>query len=125
MYAAPRLCVFVARSLLLLAYNNYIQDLDLDFGDCLSFGAFVSATDPVTVLAIYHDLHVDQNLCATLFPVWSSRVVDARRVFGCSLLRHGHASWPHLAIASRGAKLYLCVMLTVFAVCVHCTSVGC
>lgn len=35
--------------------------------DCLFFGAIISATDPVTVLAIFHDLHVDVTLYALVF----------------------------------------------------------
>ena len=31
------------------------------------FGAMISATDPVTVLAIFNDLHVDVNLYALVF----------------------------------------------------------
>ncbi|XP_065180147.1 sodium/hydrogen exchanger 9-like [Sycon ciliatum] len=34
---------------------------------CLIFGALISATDPVTVLAIFHDLHVDVDLFAIVF----------------------------------------------------------
>ncbi|KAG8448293.1 hypothetical protein GDO86_015404 [Hymenochirus boettgeri] len=37
------------------------------FTDCLFFGAIISATDPVTVLAIFHELHVDVELYALLF----------------------------------------------------------
>lgn len=37
------------------------------FTDCLFFGAIVSATDPVTVLAIFHELQVDVDLYALLF----------------------------------------------------------
>ncbi|XP_070537705.1 sodium/hydrogen exchanger 6-like [Ptychodera flava] len=35
--------------------------------DCLFFGALISATDPVTVLAIFHDLHVDVDMYALVF----------------------------------------------------------
>ncbi|TRY74763.1 hypothetical protein TCAL_00731 [Tigriopus californicus] len=35
--------------------------------DALHFGAMISATDPVTVLAIFNDLHVDVNLYALVF----------------------------------------------------------
>ncbi|KAH8853292.1 Sodium/hydrogen exchanger 9 [Schistosoma japonicum] len=35
--------------------------------DCLLFGAIISATDPVTVLAIFSDLKVDVNLYALVF----------------------------------------------------------
>lgn len=34
---------------------------------CLTFGALISATDPVTVLAIFHELGVDPNLYAAVF----------------------------------------------------------
>eukprot|EP00039_Didymoeca_costata_P011351 m.158917 g.158917 ORF g.158917 m.158917 type:complete len:602 (+) comp15144_c0_seq1:203-2008(+) len=56
-----------ATGLLLMVYNKYIDDLGLSLADSLSFGAFISATDPVTVLAIYHDLHVDNTLYALVF----------------------------------------------------------
>jgi len=35
--------------------------------DTLHFGTLISATDPVTVIAIFNDLHVDQNLYALVF----------------------------------------------------------
>ncbi|KAM4696964.1 sodium/hydrogen exchanger 6 isoform 2-T2 [Rhinophrynus dorsalis] len=40
---------------------------DFYFTDCLFFGAIISATDPVTVLAIFNELHVDVELYALLF----------------------------------------------------------
>ena len=40
---------------------------ELSFNDCLYFGAIISATDPVTVLAIFNDLHVDVTLYALVF----------------------------------------------------------
>ncbi|XP_017344274.1 sodium/hydrogen exchanger 6b isoform X2 [Ictalurus punctatus] len=42
-------------------------DGDFFFTDCLFFGAIVSATDPVTVLAIFNELKVDVDLYALLF----------------------------------------------------------
>ncbi|KAG9272654.1 sodium/hydrogen exchanger 6 [Astyanax mexicanus] len=42
-------------------------DGDFFFTDCLFFGAIVSATDPVTVLAIFNELQVDFDLYALLF----------------------------------------------------------
>jgi solute carrier family 9 (sodium/hydrogen exchanger), member 6/7 len=39
----------------------------MTFSDCLLFGAFISATDPVTTLAIFNDLHVDVDLYALIF----------------------------------------------------------
>nr|XP_006821443.1 PREDICTED: sodium/hydrogen exchanger 7-like [Saccoglossus kowalevskii] len=35
--------------------------------DCLYFGALISATDPVSVLAIFFDLHVDVDMYALVF----------------------------------------------------------
>jgi len=40
---------------------------NVTFIDNLHFGALISATDPVTVLAIFSDLHVDVNLHALVF----------------------------------------------------------
>ncbi|KAM4662550.1 sodium/hydrogen exchanger 6 [Discoglossus pictus] len=40
---------------------------DFFFTDCLFFGAIISATDPVTVLAIFHELQVDVEVYALLF----------------------------------------------------------
>ncbi|KAG8553399.1 hypothetical protein GDO81_003398, partial [Engystomops pustulosus] len=40
---------------------------DFFFTDCLFYGAIISATDPVTVLAIFHELQVDVDLYALLF----------------------------------------------------------
>ena len=39
----------------------------LTFIDTLRFGALISATDPVTILAIFSDLNVDVNLYALVF----------------------------------------------------------
>ncbi|EDO43052.1 predicted protein, partial [Nematostella vectensis] len=40
---------------------------DFDYPECLLFGALISATDPVTVLAIFHDIHVDVDMYALVF----------------------------------------------------------
>jgi sodium/hydrogen exchanger-like protein 6/7 len=39
----------------------------VSFSDCLFFGAIISATDPVTVLAIFNDQKVNVNLYALIF----------------------------------------------------------
>ncbi|XP_075425521.1 sodium/hydrogen exchanger 9-like [Ascaphus truei] len=44
-----------------------LQTGDFHFTDCLFFGSLMSATDPVTVLAIFHELHVDTDLYTLLF----------------------------------------------------------
>uniref|UniRef100_F6SKI3 Sodium/hydrogen exchanger n=1 Tax=Ciona intestinalis TaxID=7719 RepID=F6SKI3_CIOIN len=50
----------------MMVYNT---DPSFSFGyvDCLLFGAIVSATDPVTMLAVFKELKVDVNLDALLF----------------------------------------------------------
>ncbi|KAF6022759.1 Nhe3 [Bugula neritina] len=42
-------------------------DTRFTFQQCLWYGSIISATDPVTVLAIFHDLHVDVDLYALVF----------------------------------------------------------
>ena len=48
--------------------TSSVQRLEnVTFIDNLHFGALISATDPVTVLAIFSDLNVDVNLHALVF----------------------------------------------------------
>ncbi|XP_022801110.1 sodium/hydrogen exchanger 9-like isoform X2 [Stylophora pistillata] len=51
------------------AYTKFDSSVveGFDFLECLIFGSLISATDPVTVLAIFHDLHVDVDLYALVF----------------------------------------------------------
>ncbi|XP_053207171.1 sodium/hydrogen exchanger 9-like isoform X1 [Panonychus citri] len=53
---------FILYGLMLL-----IPKYGFSFADCLYFGATISATDPVTVLAIFSDLRVDVTLYALVF----------------------------------------------------------
>ncbi|XP_076875620.1 sodium/hydrogen exchanger 6b isoform X2 [Brachyhypopomus gauderio] len=52
-----------------VALMKVIGQLDGEFffTDCLFFGAIISATDPVTVLAIFNELKVDVDLYALMF----------------------------------------------------------
>ena len=45
----------------------YSPQLEFGLVDCLMFGAIISATDPVTVLAVFKELKVDVDLDALLF----------------------------------------------------------
>ncbi|XP_019512497.1 PREDICTED: sodium/hydrogen exchanger 9 [Hipposideros armiger] len=50
-----------------MVYAGQLKSGDFHFTDCLFFGSLISATDPVTVLAIFHELHVDPDLYTLLF----------------------------------------------------------
>ncbi|RWS17010.1 sodium/hydrogen exchanger 7-like protein [Dinothrombium tinctorium] len=58
-------CFVVA--LVVYALMVMLPSYNFNFTDCLYFGAIISATDPVTVLAIFNDLHVDVTLYALVF----------------------------------------------------------
>lgn len=53
------------------ATNGFLPYPDPNFEESivpsLLFGSLISATDPVTVLAIFHDLHVDFDLYSLVF----------------------------------------------------------
>uniref|UniRef100_A0A5F8ABQ8 Sodium/hydrogen exchanger n=1 Tax=Macaca mulatta TaxID=9544 RepID=A0A5F8ABQ8_MACMU len=50
-----------------MIHAGQLKNGDFHFTDCLFFGSLMSATDPVTVLAIFHELHVDLDLYTLLF----------------------------------------------------------
>uniref|UniRef100_A0A2I3TF07 Sodium/hydrogen exchanger n=1 Tax=Pan troglodytes TaxID=9598 RepID=A0A2I3TF07_PANTR len=50
-----------------MIHAGQLKTGDFHFTDCLFFGSLMSATDPVTVLAIFHELHVDPDLYTLLF----------------------------------------------------------
>lgn len=60
-------CFVVAIVMKTLVWLMPITLHEFSFTDCLYFGAIISATDPVTVLAIFGDLRVDVTLHALVF----------------------------------------------------------
>uniref|UniRef100_A0A8B9GN23 Sodium/hydrogen exchanger n=1 Tax=Amazona collaria TaxID=241587 RepID=A0A8B9GN23_9PSIT len=50
-----------------MVHLGQLKEWEFHFTDCLFFGSLMSATDPVTVLAIFHELHVDTDLYTLLF----------------------------------------------------------
>ena len=54
-----------------------VYKYDLTLGECMVFGALISATDPVTVIAIFKELKVDSNLFANVF---GESVLDRKSV---------------------------------------------
>ncbi|KAM6127869.1 LOW QUALITY PROTEIN: sodium/hydrogen exchanger 9 [Phoenicopterus ruber ruber] len=49
-----------------MVHIGQLKGWEFHFTDCF-FGSLMSATDPVTVLAIFHELHVDTDLYTLLF----------------------------------------------------------
>lgn len=45
----------------------WVSNLKYSFLDTLYFGALISPTDPVTILAIFNDLRVDVTLYSLVF----------------------------------------------------------
>lgn len=60
-------CIVVGLVMKLLAVMMPATLAQFTLTDCLYFGAIISATDPVTVLAIFNDLKVDVTLHALVF----------------------------------------------------------
>ena len=44
-----------------------LHDMELSFLDCMVVGSILSSTDPVTILAIFHQMKVDPKLFAIIF----------------------------------------------------------
>ncbi|KAM0942996.1 putative cation/H+ exchanger, cation/H+ exchanger, CPA1 family [Dioscorea sansibarensis] len=74
----------------------------LPFVECLMFGALISATDPVTVLAIFQELGTDTNLYALVFG--ESVLNDAMAI---SLYRTMSSVRSH---ASSGENLFMVIL---------------
>ena len=68
MYAFVGTLISTSVFAIILYYSNtLIYNHEIPFMECLSFGALISATDPVTVLAIFKQLKVDVDLYANAF----------------------------------------------------------
>jgi NhaP-type Na+/H+ or K+/H+ antiporter len=81
---------FVVAGLLFWASENDVFTINLSFDECLTFGSLISATDPVSTLAVFAELKVDVTLfyivfgesvlndavAIVLFRVFSSYVTD-------------------------------------------------
>jgi hypothetical protein len=44
---------------------------DLEFSECLTFGALISATDPVSTLAVFSELQVRAHIYIYIYPTLS------------------------------------------------------
>ncbi|BFZ00847.1 hypothetical protein BsWGS_03887 [Bradybaena similaris] len=52
---------------IMFGLTRLMYDITITLNECFVFGAYLSATDPVTVLALFNDLHVDVDLYALVF----------------------------------------------------------
>ncbi|KAI8851407.1 Sodium/hydrogen exchanger family-domain-containing protein [Chytridium lagenaria] len=66
-FAGTMISTLVIGLLIYLIVLTGIHGLELTFLDCIVFGAILSSTDPVTVLAIFHQMRVDPKLYAIIF----------------------------------------------------------
>ncbi|KAJ6245587.1 sodium/hydrogen exchanger [Anaeramoeba flamelloides] len=60
-------CFGVSFLMILLVKLDLLSGLNLSVKDCLIFGALISATDPVSTLAIFKSLNVNDDLFANVF----------------------------------------------------------
>ena len=59
--------IFIGCFLYMLSQVGALSPRDLDLSECLTFGALISATDPVSTLAVFAELSVDPNLFYLVF----------------------------------------------------------
>ncbi|KAJ3019346.1 monovalent cation:H+ antiporter, CPA1 (nhx1) [Thoreauomyces humboldtii] len=59
--------VLVYMAVHFLSFTHIHPELELSMLDCIVFGSILSSTDPVTILAIFHQLRVDPKLYAIIF----------------------------------------------------------
>ena len=59
--------IFIGCMLFMLSQLGALSPRDLDLSECLTFGALISATDPVSTLAVFAELSVDPNLFYLVF----------------------------------------------------------
>lgn len=64
----PRANLPLSTSVIVYVYSLLgLEGLSLTIIECLLFGSTLSATDPVTILAIFNALHVDPKLYSVIF----------------------------------------------------------
>ncbi|PLW33694.1 hypothetical protein PCASD_10307 [Puccinia coronata f. sp. avenae] len=90
-----------------------LEGLSLGIIECLLFGSTLSATDPVTVLAIFNTLKVDPKLYSIIFG--ESLLNDAIAIVMFETLSHFHGEKISILSFFHGVGIFLLVFLTSMA----------
>ncbi|EGG03064.1 uncharacterized protein MELLADRAFT_117394 [Melampsora larici-populina 98AG31] len=90
-----------------------LEGLSLGIIECLLFGSTLSATDPVTVLAIFNTLKVDPKLYSVIFG--ESLLNDAVAIVMFETLSHFHGEKISVFSFFHGVGIFLLVFLTSMA----------
>ncbi|KAI9248402.1 sodium/hydrogen exchanger 3 [Sporodiniella umbellata] len=81
------------------------EGLVISFLDCMIFGSILSATDPVTILAIFNQLHVDPQLFSIISG--ESLLNDAVAIVLSDTLRHFRGQELHAVNVIKGIGLFM------------------
>ncbi|MBW0501210.1 hypothetical protein O181_040925, partial [Austropuccinia psidii MF-1] len=90
-----------------------LEGLSLGIIECLLFGSTLSATDPVTVLAIFNTLKVDPKLYSIIFG--ESLLNDAVAIVMFETLSHFHGEKISILSFFHGVGIFVLVFLTSMA----------
>lgn len=90
-----------------------LEGLSLSIVECLQFGSTLSATDPVTILAIFNALKVDPQLYSIIFG--ESILNDAVAIVMFETLSQFHGEPIHLFSFFHGVGIFLLVFFTSMA----------
>ncbi|KAI0262726.1 Sodium/hydrogen exchanger family-domain-containing protein [Gloeopeniophorella convolvens] len=82
-----------------------IESLDLTLLECLTFGTTLSATDPVTILAIFNQYKVDPKLYTVIFG--ESLLNDAVSIVMYETLSQFHGTEIYLSSLFHGTGIFL------------------
>ncbi|KAH9178193.1 sodium/hydrogen exchanger [Lactarius sanguifluus] len=82
-----------------------IESLDLTLLECLTFGTTLSATDPVTILAIFNQYKVDPKLYTIIFG--ESLINDAVSIVMYETLSQFHGTEIYLSSLFHGIGIFL------------------
>ncbi|GAA5907440.1 hypothetical protein JCM5296_006909 [Sporobolomyces johnsonii] len=90
-----------------------LEGLSLTIVECLLFGSTLSATDPVTILAIFNALHVDPKLYSVIFG--ESILNDAVAIVMFETLSQFHGEKIHVLSFFHGVGIFFLTFFTSMA----------